>query len=105
MATTGDEPGWGRCRAWRFWSNWWFTRSNRGRSCSLGRRNPPLDRKPVELRTILLTQLDLERILGKQLVLDRQRQVPALDEFRNFFFCPQTTLEPLLSDIGRLSVA
>jgi hypothetical protein len=67
--------------------------------------HPPLDRKPVELRTILLTQLDLERILGKQLVLDRQRQVPALDEFRNFFFCPQTTLEPLLSDIGRLSVA
>jgi hypothetical protein len=30
---------------------------------------------------------------------------PALDAFRNFCSCPQTTLEPMLSNIDRLSVA
>jgi hypothetical protein len=32
-------------------------------------------------------------------------ELPALDEFRNFCFSPQTTLEPILSDIFRFSVA
>jgi hypothetical protein len=31
--------------------------------------------------------------------------LPALDEFRNFCFSPQSILDPMLSDIDRLSVA
>jgi len=51
-----------------------------------------LDGKAFDLRAILSLQLDLERVLGEQLLLDHQRQVP--DSPLN----PQDVVIPILLD-------